>query len=75
VLNEFWVSSGPLYRALVLSAMGLIAVGLVLTVTGANTQNRALMLTGLPFIGVGLVLHMAGLVVRGRAVRKRLRDR
>jgi hypothetical protein len=55
--------------------MGLIAVGLVLTVTGANAQNRALMLTGLPFIGVGLVLHMAGLVVRGRAVRKRLRDR
>ncbi len=75
MLNEFWETSGPIYRALVFSAMGLIALGLVLTVIGANVQDRGLMLTGLPFIAVGLVLHVAGLVMRGRAVRKRIRDR
>lgn len=75
MLNEFWESSGPLYRALVFSAMGLTGLGLVLTIIGANTQNRTLMLTGMPFIGVGLILHMAGMVVRGRAVQKRLRGK
>ena len=74
MLNEFWETSGPLYRALVFSAMGLLALGIVLTILGANSQDRGLMLTGLPFVAVGLVLHVAGLVVRGRAVRRRLRD-
>jgi hypothetical protein len=71
-LNGFWESSSRLYKVLVLTAMGLIALGLVLTVVGANTENRSMMLAGLPFLGAGMVTHVVGLMVRGREVRKRL---
>lgn len=72
VANDFWESSGRLYKVLVFAAMGFIAVGLVLTVAGTSTENRPLTFTGLPFIGLGLLLHIAGLVARGRSVRKHL---
>jgi Protein of unknown function (DUF3188) len=75
MLNEFWETSGRLYKVLVFTAMGLIAVGLVLTVAGANTENRPMMLAGLPFLGAGMVTHVVGLMVRGREVRRRLHDR
>ncbi|WP_285727925.1 DUF3188 domain-containing protein [Psychromicrobium xiongbiense] len=73
MLNELWETSGPAYRILVFSAMGLIAVGLILTVVGANTGNNALMWSGMPFLGLGAVLHVVGLGVRGRAARLRLK--
>ncbi len=73
VLNEFWETSGRLYKILVFSAMGAIAVGLVLTIIGANAHDSSRTYLGLPFIGLGLVLHMVGLVVRGQHVRKLLR--
>jgi hypothetical protein len=58
---------------LVFSAMGLIALGIVLNVVGNSTGNQALALASLPVIGLGLILHLAGLVVRGQAIRKNLK--
>lgn len=75
MINEFWETSGPRYRVVVVSAMGLIAAGILLTILGATTGSRGVQLAGMPFIGLGLVLHLAGLVIRGREVRRRHKDK
>ena len=73
MLNEFWATASTTYKVIVFSAMGLIAVGIILNVVGNTTGNQALALASLPVIGLGLLLHIAGLVVRGQAVRKKLK--
>lgn len=73
MLNEFWATASTAYKTLVFSAMGLIAVGIILTIVGNSTQNKGLALISLVFIGLGLVLHVVGLVVRGQKIRKTLR--
>jgi predicted membrane channel-forming protein YqfA (hemolysin III family) len=73
VLNEFWATASTTYKVLVFSAMGLIAVGIILNLVGASSHNQGLALASLPVIGLGLVLHIAGLVVRGQSVRKNLK--
>ncbi|MFJ4168068.1 DUF3188 domain-containing protein [Paenarthrobacter sp. NPDC089714] len=70
MLNEFWASASTGYKALVFSAMGLIAVGLILSIAGNTSGNQGLALASLPVIGLGLVLHVVGLVVRGQKIRK-----
>jgi len=73
VLNEFWATASTTYKVLVFSAMGLIALGIILSVVGNSTGNQPLALTSLAVIGLGLILHIAGLVVRGQAIRKNLK--
>ena len=73
MLNEFWATASTTYKVLVFSAMGMIALGIILNVVGNTSQNQGLALASLPVIGLGLVLHIAGLVVRGQAVRKNLK--
>jgi hypothetical protein len=73
VLNEFWATASTSYKVLVFSAMGLIALGIILNVVGNTSQNQGLAIASLPIIGLGLVLHIAGLVVRGQAIRKNLK--
>lgn len=73
MLNEFWATASTAYKTLVFSAMGLIAVGIILTIVGNTTQNKGLALTSLGVIGLGLVLHVVGLVVRGQQIRRTLR--
>jgi hypothetical protein len=73
VLNEFWATASTTYKVLVFGAMGLIALGIVLSVVGNSTGNQPLALASLAVIGLGLILHIAGLVVRGQAIRKNLK--
>jgi hypothetical protein len=73
VLNEFWASASTTYKVLVFSAMGLIALGIVLNLVGNSSQNQALAVASLPVIGLGLILHIAGIVVRGQTIRKNLK--
>ena len=73
MLNEFWATAPTRYKVLVFSAMGLIAVGIILTVIGNTSANQALAMASLPLIGLGLVLHVVALVVRGQAIRRNLR--
>ncbi|MDQ0849211.1 hypothetical protein QFZ65_001149 [Arthrobacter sp. B3I9] len=73
MLNEFWATASTTYKVLVFSAMGLIALGIILNVVGNTSQNQGLAIASLPIIGLGLVLHIAGLVVRGQAIRKNLK--
>lgn len=73
MLHEFWVTAPTSYKILVFTAMGLIAVGLILTVAGNAAANPGLMIAALPVIGLGLVLHIVGLVVRGQSIRKNIR--
>lgn len=73
MLNEFWATAPTAYKVLVFSAMGLIALGIILTIAGNSTGNQALVIAALPVIGLGLILHIAGLVVRGRTIRKNLK--
>lgn len=73
MLNEFWASASTTYKVLVFSAMGLIALGIILNLVGNSTANQGLALASLPLIGLGLILHIAGLVVRGQTIRKNLK--
>ncbi|WP_346960669.1 DUF3188 domain-containing protein [uncultured Arthrobacter sp.] len=73
MLNEFWATASTTYKVLVFSAMGLIAVGIVLNLVGNTTGNQGLAFGSLAVIGVGLILHIAGIVVRGQTIRKNLR--
>ena len=73
MLNEFWATASTTYKVLVFSAMGLIALGIILSVVGNSTGNQPLALASLAVIGLGLSLHIAGLVVRGQAIRKNLK--
>ncbi len=73
MLNEFWATASTAYKVLVFSAMGLIALGIILNVVGNSTGNQALALASLPVIGLGLILHLAGIVVRGQTIRKNLK--
>lgn len=70
MLNEFWATAPTRYKVLVFSAMGLIAVGIILNLVGNTSGNTGLATASLPLIGLGLVLHIAGIVVRGQAIRK-----
>jgi predicted membrane channel-forming protein YqfA (hemolysin III family) len=70
VLNEFWASASTTYKIVVFSAMGLIAVGIILNILANTSQNQGLAVASLPVIGLGLVLHIVGLVVRGQQIRK-----
>jgi predicted membrane channel-forming protein YqfA (hemolysin III family) len=73
VLNEFWATASTSYKVLVFSAMGLIAVGIVLNLVGNTSGNQGLAVASLPVIGAGLVLHVVGIVVRGQQIRKNLK--
>ncbi|MFJ5860808.1 DUF3188 domain-containing protein [Pseudarthrobacter sp. NPDC092439] len=73
MLNEFWATAPTRYKVLVFSAMGLIGVGIILSLVGNAGGNQALAMVSLPLIGLGLVLHIVGLVVRGQAIRNNLR--
>jgi hypothetical protein len=73
VLNEFWASASTTYKVLVFSAMGMIALGIVLNLVGNSSQNQTLAVASLPVIGLGLILHIAGIVVRGQTIRKNLK--
>ena len=73
MLTEFWATASTTYKVLVFSAMGLIALGIILNVVGNSTGNQALALASLPVIGLGLILHLAGIVVRGQTIRKNLK--
>lgn len=73
MLNEFWATAPTRYKVLVFSAMGLIAVGIILNLVGNTGGNQGLAMASLPLIGLGLVLHVVGIVVRGQSIRKNLR--
>ncbi len=73
MLNEFWNTAPTAYKVMVFSAMGLIAVGIILTLIGSTSGNQGLATASLPLIGLGLLLHIAGIVVRGQTIRKNLR--
>ena len=73
MLNEFWATASTTYKVLVFSAMGLIALGIVLNLVGNSSQNQGLAVASLPVIGLGLILHIAGIVVRGQTIRKNLK--
>ncbi|UKA52075.1 DUF3188 domain-containing protein [Arthrobacter sp. FW305-123] len=70
MLEQFWATASTSYKVLVFSAMGLIAVGLVLSIVGNTSGNQGLAMASLPVIGAGLLLHVTGLVVRGQKIRK-----
>ncbi|ACL40705.1 conserved hypothetical protein [Pseudarthrobacter chlorophenolicus A6] len=73
MLNEFWATAPTSYKVTVFSAMGLIAVGIILNLVGNTSGNQGLAMASLPLIGLGLVLHVVGMVVRGQSIRKNLR--
>lgn len=73
MLNEFWATASTSYKVLVFSAMGLIAVGIVLNLVGNTSGSQGLAVASLPVIGAGLVLHVVGIVVRGQQIRKNLK--
>jgi hypothetical protein len=66
-----WDLGSPLYRKLVISAMGLIGVGILLSVIGASASIQWLIWAAIAVIATGLLTHLAGLLVRFRDARAR----
>ena len=73
MLNEFWATASTSYKVIVFTAMGLLAVGLILNIVGNSSQNTGLATASLPVIGLGLILHLVGFGYRGRQIRKTLK--
>ncbi|PYI67319.1 DUF3188 domain-containing protein [Arthrobacter livingstonensis] len=74
MLNDFWETAPSAYKYAVFGGMGLTALGIIIIVIGAATSTPGLTFVGLPVIGVGLIAHMTSLMLRGRAVRKALKE-
>ena len=74
MLNEFWETAPAAYKYTVFGGMALTAVGIIIIIIGAASTTPSLTFVGLPFIGVGLIAHMTSMALRGRAVRKALKD-
>ncbi|MCQ9164548.1 DUF3188 domain-containing protein [Arthrobacter sp. STN4] len=74
MLNDFWETAPPAYKYAVFGGMALTAIGIIIIVVGAVTSTPQLTFVGLPFIGVGLLAHMTSLGIRGRSVRKALKE-
>ncbi|GAA5230589.1 DUF3188 domain-containing protein [Arthrobacter cryoconiti] len=74
MLNDFWDTAPPAYKYAVFGGMGLTALGIIIIVLGAVSSNPSLTFAGLPVIGAGLIAHMTSLMLRGRAVRKALKE-
>ncbi|ASN38663.1 hypothetical protein [Paeniglutamicibacter terrestris] len=67
--NTPWEASSGLYKKLTFSAMGVEAIGIVMAIIGAGTQNTALLYTAMVVIGIGLLGHLGGMAVRARDAR------
>ncbi|WP_104180815.1 hypothetical protein [Arthrobacter sp. B0490] len=74
MLNTPWETGSDLYRKLVVSALVITALGILIAVLGAATDQYALVVTGIPVMVTGMVCHLAGMVVRSRDVRRRMKD-
>lgn len=74
MLNTPWETGSDLYRKLVVSALVITAIGILIAVLGAATDQHGLVVTGVPVMVAGMVCHVAGMVVRSRDVRRRLKD-
>jgi hypothetical protein len=74
MLNTPWETGSDLYRKLVVSALATTALGILVAVIGAATDQSVLVFTAIPIIVAGMVCHLAGMVVRSRDMRRRIRD-
>lgn len=74
MLNTPWETGSDLYRKLVVCALVTTAIGILVAVVGAATDQSALVYTGIPVIVVGMVCHLVGVVVRSRDLRRRMKD-
>jgi hypothetical protein len=70
MISTPWDAASTLYKRLVVVSMATSAVGIVLAIVGAATENRTLMYTAVGIILLGLLTHVGGLMVRGRDVRE-----
>ncbi|WP_125613414.1 DUF3188 domain-containing protein [Specibacter cremeus] len=74
MLNEFWETAPAAYKYTVFAGMALTFIGIALVVIGAITGTATNTIVALPVIGVGLATHMTSMALRGRAIRKQLRE-
>ena len=74
MLNDFWDTAPAGYKYTVFGGMGLTALGIIIIIIGAASGNGSLTFVGLPMIGAGLIAHMTSMVLRGRSVRKSLKE-
>ncbi|NKX51623.1 hypothetical protein HER39_13820 [Arthrobacter deserti] len=66
-----WDLGSPLYRRLVVAAMGLTGARILFSVVAGAAGLPALSWPALAMIAAGLLTHLAGLVVRARDARAR----
>lgn len=74
MLNTPWETGSDLYRKLVVSALVTTAVGILVAIVGAATNQNGIVLTGIPIIVVGMMCHLAGMVIRTRDMRRRMKS-
>lgn len=68
--NTPWESASPRYKKLVFAAMGIMGVGIVLAIIGANIPSLPTVYTAIGIMVIGMFCHIAGLVVRAKDARQ-----
>ncbi|GAB3618977.1 hypothetical protein [Glutamicibacter sp. PS] len=67
--NTPWEAASPRYKKLVFSAMGVMGLGIILAIIGANIPSLALVYTAIGIMVIGMLMHVASLMVRARDAR------
>lgn len=69
-----WDTASTATKATLLSALGLMGIGILLALLGASTGNRPLMFVAIGLMAAGIVTHLIGWGVRLAESRRRLRE-
>ena len=68
--NTPWEAASPRYKKLVFTAIGIMGVGIILAIVGANLPSLPTVYTAIGIMIVGMLCHIAGLVVRAADAKK-----
>ncbi|MDV2976679.1 hypothetical protein [Glutamicibacter nicotianae] len=68
--NTPWESASPRYKKLVFAAMGIMGVGIILAIIGANIPSLPTVYTAIGIMVIGMLCHIASLVVRAKDARQ-----
>ncbi|WP_413454738.1 hypothetical protein ACLQ8T_11915 [Glutamicibacter sp. FR1] len=68
--NTPWESASPRYKKLVFAAMGIMGVGIILAIIGANIPSLPTVYIAIGIMVIGMLCHIASLVVRAKDARQ-----
>lgn len=67
--NTPWEAASPRYKKFVFTAMGLMGIGIIVAIIGANIPSLSVVYTAIVIIVVGMLCHIVALAIRARDTR------